>query len=266
VPIDSLDPAITRPGRLGRHVWFRTPTKQDRQDIFDLYLDRVAHEPDLDRPERRDELARITSGYSPAMVEQVCSLALTYAHHEGKGAFEWEHMVEAMTTLESGTAIGIDYVPGETRAVAIHEAGHAVAGHIYLEGRESTRLSIRMRGSALGHHQALDKEERFSRFRSEEIGILIWGLGAMAAEHVFYGENSNGVGGDLFSVTAAAAYMVGASGMGPEHVELNGVTRRNGQPRRLTADEQREKIMKRFEAIGLKIMNRTNTGGMDHNP
>jgi ATP-dependent Zn protease len=267
VPIELLDPALTRPGRMGRHVWFRTPTKQDRLDIFELYIQKVAHAPELDRPERRDEIARITSGYSPAMIEQVCSLALTYAHHEGHAAFQWQHLVEAMVTLESGTAIGIDYVPGETRAVAIHEAGHAVAGHVYNKGRESTRLSIRMRGGSLGHHQALDKEERFSRFRSEEIGLIIWGLGSMAAERVFYGETTNGVGGDLFSVTAAAAYMVGASGMGPEPIELNGLARRNGHPRkRLTSDEQRTQIMRRFEEIGLHIMNRTNTGGMDHNP
>ncbi len=37
VPIENLDPALTRPGRRGRHVWFRTPTKDDRKDIFDLY-------------------------------------------------------------------------------------------------------------------------------------------------------------------------------------------------------------------------------------
>ena len=39
VPIDALDPALTRPGRMGRHIWFRTPTKDDRKDIFDLYMD-----------------------------------------------------------------------------------------------------------------------------------------------------------------------------------------------------------------------------------
>jgi hypothetical protein len=123
-----------------------------------------------------------------------------------------------------------------------------------------------MRGGALGHHQAMDKEERFSRFRSEEIGLLVWGLGAMAAERVFYGENSNGVGGDVFTVTAAAAFMVGASGMGPERVELDGPGHRNGHPRRLTADEQRDAIMARFEEIGLQIMNRTGSGGMDSSP
>jgi len=266
IPMDQLDPALTRPGRMGRHVWFRTPTKQDRLDIFDLYLGRVDHDEDLDRPERRDEISRITNGYSPAMIEQVCSLALTYAHHQGRGAFIWGDLVEAMTTLESGTAIGIDYVPGETRAVAIHEAGHAVAGHVYMKGRESVRLSIRMRGGALGHHQALEKEERFSRFRSEEIGLIIWGLGSMAAERIFYGENTNGVGGDLQSVTAAAAWMVGASGMGPERVEING-SRRNGQPRRrLPAEVQRAEIMRRFEEIGVQIMNRASNGDMAHNP
>ena len=110
---------------MGRHIYFRTPTKEDRKDIFDLYLRKVAHEPDLDLEKRRDELARITSGYSPAMIEQVCSMALTVAHDDDREAFGWADIVDAMTTVESGTAVNIDYVPDETRAVAIHEAGHA---------------------------------------------------------------------------------------------------------------------------------------------
>ena len=52
VPLERLDPALTRPGRMGRHVWFRTPTKEDRLDIFDLYLGKVAHEAELDTPTR----------------------------------------------------------------------------------------------------------------------------------------------------------------------------------------------------------------------
>src|SRR5437763_11377988 len=167
-------------------------------------------------------MSRITHGYSPAMIEQVCSMALTYAHADGRFEFHWKDLVEAMTTVESGTAVGVEYVPEETRAVAIHEAGHAVAGHLAMEGAESTRLSIRMRGGSLGHHQALEKEERFSAWRSEMFARLVWGLGAMAAELVFYGEPANGVGGDLGAATTAAAYMVGTSGMGPNRVELDG--------------------------------------------
>ena len=45
-----LDPALTRPGRMGRHIYFRTPTKEDRLDIFDLYINKVSHEPELDEP------------------------------------------------------------------------------------------------------------------------------------------------------------------------------------------------------------------------
>jgi ATP-dependent Zn protease len=265
VPMDMLDPALTRPGRMGRHVWFRTPTKHDRLDIFDLYLARVSHEEDLDTEKRRDELARVTNGYSPAMIEQVCSMALTIAHHERRLSFGWADIVEAMTTVESGTAVGTEYVPEETRAVAIHEAGHAAAAHVYLKGVESTRLSIKRRGAALGHHQAREKEERFSSWRSEEMAQLIWAMGAMAAERVFYGENSTGVGGDVQSATARAAWMVGACGMAPELLDLNGSS--NGRTTKKTLDERRETIRRRFEQIGTQIMNRTGDGGpLGHDP
>ncbi len=254
-PIESLDPALTRPGRMGRHVWFRTPTKDDRKDIFDLYLGKVAHDADLETPERRDELARITNGYSPAMIEQVCSMALTRAHFDGRPECSREDVVESLTTVESGTAINIDYVPEESRAVAIHEAGHAIASHVYNAGYESTRLSIRMRGGSLGHYQSAAKEERFSRWRHEMMGRLIVLLGAMAAERVFYGENSDGVGG-VMSVTAMAALMVGAAAMGPDLID---VTPLGLSPE--DAEKEVERIGKRYERIGTQIMRRMSSGG-----
>ncbi len=248
VPIEVLDPALTRAGRMGRHIWFRTPTKDDRLDIFDLYLNKVDHEPDLDTDRRRDELARITNGYSPSMIEQCCSMALTIAHSEGRRRFGWRDIVESMTTVEAGTAQNIEYVPDETRAVAIHEAGHAAAGHVYLE-RDilSTRLSIRKRGSSLGHYQGMEKDERFSHFRSRVVGSLIMTLGAMAAEQAFYGENSQGVSGDVIAATATAAAMVGMWAMGPDAVHLGGS---------LEVDGEAEHVSKRLERIGTTIMNR----------
>jgi ATP-dependent Zn protease len=254
VPIEALDPALVRPGRMGRHIWFRTPTKDDRSDIFDLYLGRVAHETELDRPERRDELARMTSGYSPAMIEQVCSMALTYAHSDGRPEFDRTDIVEAMTTIESGTAVGVTYVDEETRAVAIHEAGHAVTSQIYMRNTISTRLSIRKRGDSQGHHAAIATEERFSKFRHEMVGDLVWSLGAMAAEREFYGENTNGVGGDLHSATSRVASMVGMAGMGPEPLDLRGRV-----PKELL-EETEKKLMERFEKIGMQIMNRASSG------
>jgi ATP-dependent Zn protease len=257
VPLEALDPALRRPGRMGRHVWFRTPTKHDREDIFELYLNKVEHDPELDNAVARDELARITNGYSPAMIEQVCSMALTHAHHDGRDQFTREDIVEAMTTVESGTAVGVEYVPEETRAVALHEAGHAATAHVFMKGVVSTRISIRMRSGSLGHHQAMEKEERFSSWKHEEMGKLAWTLGALAAEHVFYGENATGVGGDLQSATARAAWMVGVSGMGPDRIELNGT---RGAAKR---EEAVEKMMKRFEKLGLQLMNRA-SGDFQH--
>jgi ATP-dependent Zn protease len=252
VPMDRLDPALTRPGRMGRHVQFRTPTKDDRKDVFDLYLGKVAHDEDLDDAKRRDEIARITNGYSPAMIDQVCSMALTNAQHEGKITFGWEHLVQAMTTLESGTAVNVSYPEHELRSVAIHEAGHAITAHVYRPDLESSRLSTRMRGGSLGHHQTFEREERFSRWQHEEMGALVHVLGAMAAENVFYGENTGGVGGDLQTATDSAAWMVGTAGMRPLRVELNGNVPKGEDP-----DEVREKIMQRFERIGRTLMNRT---------
>ena len=244
---------------MGRHIWFRTPTKDDRKDIFELYMSKVDHEPGLDTDRRRDELARITSGYSPAMIEQCCSMALTLAHSEGRREFGWGDIVEAMTTVETGTAQNIEYIQEETRAVAIHEAGHAAAGHVYL-GDEvlSTRLSIRKRGGSLGHYQSMEKDERFSHFRSYVMGRLITTLGAMAAEHVFYGENSQGVSGDLHSATANAAMMVGVWGMGADPVHIGGS---------LEVPEAAEHVLQRLERIGATIMNRASGQGMyNENP
>jgi cell division protease FtsH len=248
VPLEMLDPALIRPGRMGRHVFFRTPIKGDRKDIFELYLKKVDHEPDLDSEARRDELARMTNGYSPAMIEQVCSMALTYSHSEGRQRFNRSDLVEAMTTVEAGTAVGVEYPADQTRATAIHEAGHAVASHVYMEDTLSTRLSIRMRGASLGHHQAIEKEERFAKWRHEKLGELVWTVGAMAAEQVFYDENSTGVSGDMASATTTAALMVGVWGMSPEHIQIDIDTEEE--------KERRDELFERFEKIGLSMMSR----------
>ena len=183
-------------------------------------------------------------------------MALTIAHHTGSTGFTWDDLVEAVTTLDAGTAIGSEYIPMERRAVAIHEAGHAVAGHVYLTGRESTRLTIKKRGDqgVGGHHWMIEKEERLFSFQHEMFHDIVWGLGAMAAERVVYGENSNGVGGDVAGVTARAALMVGRAAMGPQPFH---VTPKPGE----TEEQARKDVLDRFEKIGLQIMSRAGGGG-----
>ena len=211
-----LDEAVTRPGRFGRQIIFRIPTKEDRKDIAALYFDKKKHDPELDTPARRDEFARVTDGYSPAMIEQALSLALMYAFEDGREAFTWRDMREAMGNIEAGLAHPIEYTEREKIATARHELGHAVAARFFQPEAVSVRLSIRARSGSLGHHRNVDKDEEFSHFRSHEAGDLRHTLGAIASERVFYGENSTGVTMDLIQATTRAALMVGVWGMGPD--------------------------------------------------
>ena len=255
INLEELDPALIRAGRMGRHIYFRTPTKDDRKDVLDLYIKKVSHVPDLDRPERRDELARITQGVSPASLEQICSMALVAARNDGRTQFGFDDFVDALTTLESGTAVGIDYTADETRAVALHEAGHATASHIYAPEQESSRLSIRMRGNSLGHHQSFAKEEKFGAWRSEDFAQLVRGLAAMAAEYVFYGENGRGVVGDLGMVTSLANMMVSRVGMTPYFTKVPDyeVTPPMAE-QRIVPRTNEEKVLAQFEFVGKRLL------------
>jgi hypothetical protein len=249
VPIDRLDPALIRPGRMGRHVWFRTPTKEDRKDIFDLYLGKVAHDPELDTEARRDEIARITGGYSPAQIDQICSMALSTAHHEGRVAFQWEDLIDAMTVVEAGQAIGTEQTPDDLRSTAIHEAGHASMSHLYEPKMEQSRLSVKIRGGSLGHLSTREKEESFKEWQSDLRGRLIMLFGAMAAEHEFFGENAGGVRGDLGMATNAANAMVEYYGMAPEIPDPHGKSfAGEGE------DDTIRRIQLRFQDIGNRLL------------
>ena len=76
-----------------------------------------------------------------------------------------------------------------------------------------------MRSGSLGHHRAIAEEEQFVTFRSQFAGELRHALGAIAAERVFYGENSAGVSQDLLQATNLTCRMVGIYGMGQEDLD-----------------------------------------------
>ena len=107
----------------------------------------------------------------------------------------------------------------------------------------------------------MEIEERFADWRSEMFGRLIHVLGAMAAEVVFYGQNTTGVGGDVRSVTWLAGRMVGFAAMAPERVDLSD---RIEDPE--LREQEEDRIMDRFRRIGIQIMHRSGGGVMDADP
>ena len=218
-----LDEAVTRPGRFGRQIVFRLPSREDRKDIAALYFDKKNHDPALDTPSRRDEFARITDKYSPADIEQVLSLALLYSFEDGRDAFNWKDLREAMGNVEAGLAIPVEYTERDRIAVARHELGHAVASHFFKTDHSHVRLSIRRRATAIGeiggYHKDMPAEEEWMKFRSQMAADIRHDLGSIACEHVFYGEGTSGVYMDLRMATAEATAMVGTIGMGPDKLD-----------------------------------------------
>src|SRR5437879_5967759 len=142
-----LDEALTRPGRFGRQIVFRLPKREDRKDIAALYFDKKQHDQALDTPGRRDEFARICEKYSPADIEQVLSLALLYAFEDGRDAFNWSDIREAMGNVEAGLAIPVEHSAKYKIAGARHALGRAIASHFLQSDHAHVRISIRPRGS-----------------------------------------------------------------------------------------------------------------------
>src|SRR5216684_1710147 len=219
-----LDEALTRPGRFGRQIVFRLPNREDRKDIAALYFDKKQHDPTLDTPDRREEFARITDGYSPADIEQVLSLALLYAFEDSRVSLYWKDIREAMGNVEAVLVIAVEYTERDKIAVARHELGHAIASHFFQKDHSHVRLSIRRRanpqiGEIGGYHKSLPMEEEWLEFRSQLAADIRASLGSLACEHVFYGENTTGVTMDLIQATATASRMVGIVGMGPDRLD-----------------------------------------------
>ena len=147
---DDLDSALVRPGRFDRNIYFGLPGRAGRRDIFDYYLDKKAHEPEIDDPARRDTLAAMTAGYSPVMIEHLLDEALVWALRRGAHQLSWQDIQHAKMTEEIGLAQPVEYTEAERRTIATHEAGHATVAWLVGKSRTLEVLTIVKRRDALG--------------------------------------------------------------------------------------------------------------------
>jgi cell division protease FtsH len=210
---DSLDPALLRPGRFDRRVVFAAPDKAGRRRLVDHFLARKAHEEALDDPERRDALAGVTAGYTPVMIERLLDEALVQALRRDAAGMSWNDVEQARLLTEVGLGQPVGYTAYEERLIATHEAGHAVVAWLVAPHRRLEVLTIVKRGGSLGLLAHGDREDVYTRSRTELLGLLRIAFGGQAAEELFFGDVSTGPAGDLQYATEVAAQMVGASGM-----------------------------------------------------
>jgi len=210
---EALDPALLRPGRFDRRLYFDLPNAAARRELVDYFLAHKAHHPELDDDTRRSELAHLTFGYTPVMIEHLLDEALIWALRAGRDGMRWADVNQAKLSEEIGLKQPVAYTPLEKEMVATHEAGHAVAAYLSGVGRKLEVLSIVKRREALGLLAHNDTEERWTRTRTELLAFLRIACAGMAAEELWFGESTTGPGGDLVGATGIAAQMVGALGM-----------------------------------------------------
>jgi len=210
---DNLDPALLRPGRFDRRLYFDLPTKQGRRDLVDFFMDRKAHHSQLDYDSARERLAHDTFGYTPVMIEHLFDESLLVALREGRRQMNVDDVYEAKLTEEIGIKQPVTYTDGERLAVATHEAGHAAVAYFFGKGRRLEVLSIIKRRQSLGLLAHGDEEERFTRSRSEIEAHVAIALGGLVSEELFLGESGTGPASDLAGATQLAAQMVGSFGM-----------------------------------------------------
>jgi len=210
---DDLDPALLRPGRFDRRLYFDLPTKHGRRDLIDFFLGRKAHHEQLDADGVRDRLAHDTLGYTPVAIEHLFDEALLVALRDGRREMNVADVYDAKLTEEVGLKQQVVYSEEDRRAVATHEAGHATAAHFLGTERRLEVLSIIKRSKSLGLLAHGDREERFTRARSELEASVAISLGGLVAEELFLGQSGTGPANDLAAATQVAATMVGALGM-----------------------------------------------------
>jgi cell division protease FtsH len=221
---DSLDPALVRPGRFDRRLYFDVPTKQGRSELIDFFLDRKRHHEQLDDPSMRERLAYETFGYTPVMIEHLFDEGLLVALREGRRAMNFDDVMEAKFNEEIGLKQPVIYTEQDRVAVATHEAGHAAVAYFVGQNRRLEVLSIIKRRGSLGLLAHGDSEERFTRTRSEiEAGIAI-ALGGLVAEELCIGDTGTGPAADLAHATTLAATMVGSFGMAGSLISFDAVT------------------------------------------
>ncbi len=219
----DLDPALLRPGRFDRSVHFDLPTRSGRREILDYYLKKKAHDPELDKEDKRDQLAAMTFGYTPVMLEHLLDEALVWALRDGRDAMEWRHIHQAKMTEEIGLKQPVEYTVEEQRTIATHEAGHAVVAYLAGQNRKLEVLSIIKRAESLGLLAHSETEERYTRTRSELIASVQIAFGGMTAEELFFGEAGTGPSSDLAAATRIVAQMVGSFGMAGSLVSFEAV-------------------------------------------
>ena len=208
---ESLDPALTRPGRFDRRVPVELPDLKGREEILKVHARKIKVAEDVDY----NKIARMASGASGAELANIVNEAALRAVRDGRRFATQSDLEESIEVVIAGyqkkNAILTDQ---EKWTVAYHEIGHALVAALQTHSAPVQKITIIPRTSgALGYTMQVEEGNHYLMTKEELENKIATLTGGRAAEEVRFGVISTGASNDIEQATKLARGMITRYGM-----------------------------------------------------
>ena len=208
---ESLDPALTRPGRFDRRIPVELPDLKGREDILKVHAKKIKVAQEVDW----NKIARMASGASGAELANIVNEAALRAVRDGRRYATQADLEESIEVVIAGyqkkNAILTDQ---EKKVVAYHEIGHALVAARQTNSAPVTKITIIPRTSgALGYTMQVDEGNRYLMSQEELENKIATITGGRAAEELVFHSASTGASNDIEQATKLARAMITRYGM-----------------------------------------------------
>lgn len=211
---ESLDPALTRPGRFDRRVPVELPDLQGREEILKVHARKIKTGSDVNY----HTIARMASGASGAELANIINEAALRAVRQGREVVIQADLEESVEVVIAGyqkkNAVLSDQ---EKKVVAYHEIGHALVAAMQSHSAPVQKITIIPRTSgALGYTMQVEQGDKYLMTKREIENKICTYTGGRAAEEVVFGEITTGASNDIEQATKLARAMITRYGMNEE--------------------------------------------------
>lgn len=210
---DILDPALMRPGRFDRQIYVNVPDVKGREEIFKVH----SRNKPLASNINFKNLARLTSGFTGADIENLLNEAAILAARDNRKLISMEDISEAINKVIAGPAKKSRVVTErDKRITAYHESGHAIVAKLSKNCDNVHEVSIIPRGMAAGYTITLPENDDNHYTKNKLLDQIAMILGGRAAEEIVIKDVSAGASNDIQRASKIARKMVTEWGMSDE--------------------------------------------------
>ena len=211
---ESLDPALTRPGRFDRRVPVELPDLAGREAILKVHAKKIKTAPNVDF----HAIARMASGTSGAELANIINEAALRAVRSGRSVVEQADLEESIEVVIAGyQKKNANMTDAEKKVVAYHEIGHALVAAMQTDSAPVQKITIIPRTSgALGYTMQVEQNDKVLMTKEELENKLATLTGGRAAEELVFGQITTGASNDIEQATKLARAMITRYGMTDE--------------------------------------------------